>query len=418
MTLEARRITREPDRKKEAVSEHRATRTQQAVVDRPAARSLHMNGNGEPEARQDRERFDVVVIGGGQAGLAMGYHLAKRGVEFVILDASERVGDAWRKRWDTLRVFTPARYSGLPGMRFPAPGHSYPTKDEVADYLEDYARQMKLPVRSGITVDRVSRMDDVYVISAGDRQYEARQVVIAAGAYRHPKIPAFAAELDPGIRQLHASEYRNPSQLQDGAVLIVGASNSGAEIANDVGRQSPTLLSGRDTGKLPFHIDGRAARVLTHIVWFAFNRILTVSTPMGRKALPSMRDHGGPLERVKPDDLAAAGVERVYARTTGAPDGKPVLDGGRVLDVTNVIWCTGFRQDFSWIDLPITGEDGWPLQKRGVVPAAPGLYFVGLPFMHSFASPLIGGVGRDAAHVARHIARRAATVGRQVGAPR
>jgi putative flavoprotein involved in K+ transport len=352
------------------------------------------------------ERYNTVVIGGGQAGLATGYHLARRNIDFVILDANGRVGDSWRKRWDSLRVFTPARYDGLPGMPFPAPAHSFPTKDEIADYLETYAHEMKLPVQNGVSVERVSRAGDGYVVTAGERCFEAAQVVIAAGAYHHPRVPEFAIELGPDIRQLHSSEHRNPSQLQPGAVLVVGASNSGAEIARDVAKSHQTWLSGRDTGKLPFDIEGFPARVLDRVIWFVFNHVLTVRTPMGRKARPYMRNHGGPLERVKPKDLQAAGVERVFARTTGVRDGLPTLDDGTVLNVANVIWCTGFRHEYDWIDPPLATEDGWPVQNRGVVPDMPGLYFVGLPFQYSFASPLIGAVGRDAAYVADRVADR------------
>lgn len=359
------------------------------------------------------ERFDVVVIGGGQAGLATGYHLERHNFRFVILDASEHVGDSWRMRWDSLRVFSPARYDGLPGMPFPAPPHSFPTKDAVADYLATYAERMKLPVRSGVRVERLTRTDDGYVAVAGARTFEAFQVVIATGAYQIPRVPDFAADLDPKIRQLHSSEYRNPAQLREGSVLIVGASNSGAEIAKDIAHAHQIWLSGRDTGKIPVQIDSRAARVFDRVFWFAANHILTLNSPLGRKARPYMRDHGAPLERVKPADLSTAGVKRVYARTVGARDGLPLLDDGRALTVANVIWCTGFRQNYDWIEFPVIGEDGWPVQKRGVVSAIPGLYFVGLPFMHSFASPLMGGVGRDAAYVADKVASCARTRQRQ-----
>ena len=191
------------------------------------------------------EHFETVIIGGGQAGLSVGYHLARRDRRFVILDANQRIGDAWRERWDSLRLFTASRYDGLPGWPFPAPAWSFPTKDEVADYLEAYAARFDLPVRTGIRVDGLSREADRYVVAAGDRRFEADHVVVASGAYPRPRIPAFAPELDPGIVQLHSSEYRDPSQLQEGCVLVVGAANSGAEIALEVSRGHRTWLSGR-----------------------------------------------------------------------------------------------------------------------------------------------------------------------------
>jgi putative flavoprotein involved in K+ transport len=361
-----------------------------------------VNGVTEPE------RLDTVVIGGGQAGLAVGYHLRQRGRRFVILDSGERVGDSWRRRWDGLRLFTAARYDGLPGMPFPARAHTFPTKDDVADYLESYAIRMDLPVRLGCRVSGLWRNEggDGYVVAAGGQRFEATEVVVASGAYQHPRVPDFAAELGPAIRQLHSSEFHNPSNLQEGGVLVVGASNSGAEIAMSAARQHRTVLSGPDKGKMPVRPEGRLARLFDPAFWFFLNRVATLDNPFGRRALPFVRDHGGPLERVWPADLAAAGVERVYARTVGARGGLPVLDDGRVLDVANVIWCTGFRPEFGWIHPPVLGVDGWPLQVRGVVPSAPGLYFVGLPFLHSGASALLGGVGKDAAFIVDRIAAR------------
>jgi putative flavoprotein involved in K+ transport len=256
------------------------------------------------------EHFDVVVIGGGQAGLATGYHLAQQHVRFVILDSNERVGDSWRKRWDTLRVFTPARYDGLPGMPFPAGRHSFPSKDQVAEYLEAYATHFDLPVRGGVSVDGLWPAEDGqsgFILSTGDRRFVAGQVVVATGGFHDPRVPDFAAELDPGIRQFHSREYRNPSQLQEGGVLVVGAGNSGSEIALDVAREHRTLLSGRDTGHLPFDADGRVGRMLDPLIWFLANHASTVSTPVGRKMRGHVRAHGVPVERAKPKVLAAAG---------------------------------------------------------------------------------------------------------------
>ena len=354
------------------------------------------------------EHFETVIIGGGQAGLAVGYYLARQRRPFVILDAGKRTGDAWRTRWDGLRLFTAARYDGLPGLPFPGPRDALPTKDEVADFLETYANEMGLPVRSGIRVTGVwaAEHGEGFRVQAGSDEFDATNVVVANGAYSQPRIPGFAADLDPSILQLHSSEYRSPSQLRDGGVLVVGASNSGAEIALAVAREHPTILSGPDKGKMPARPESRLARVIDPGFWFFINHIATLSNPFGRRALPFVRDHGGPLERVWPADLEAAGVERVFDRTVAARGGLPALEDGRSLEVTNVIWCTGFRPNYDWIHLPVVGADGWPMQVRGVVPAVPGLFFVGLPFLHSAASALLGGVGRDAAHVVRQMQPR------------
>jgi len=354
------------------------------------------------------ERFETVVVGGGQAGLSVGYHLSQLGRRFVILEAGERVGDVWRERFDSLRLYTPARYDGLPGHSFPAPTWSFPTKYEVADYLEAYVERFDLPVRTGVKVDSLSQEGDRYVLHAGERSFEADRVVVASGTFQSPVTPGFADKLDPSIHQLHSNDYRNPSQLREGPVLVVGASHSGGDIAFELGRVHPTVLSGRVHGEIPFRIDGRPARVIMRVLWFLANRVLTMQTPIGRRVCPEVRAGGGPLLRVKRADLEAAGVEHTESRVAGVRDGKPVLDDGRVLDVANVIWCTGFGKDVSWIDIPVTGDDGWPEQERGMATSSPGLYFVGLPFLNAFGSMLVGGVGRDAEYVAKSIATQQA----------
>ena len=353
------------------------------------------------------EKVPVVVIGAGQAGLSVGYHLTQLGVPFVILDANKRIGDTWRRRWDSLRLFTSAKFSSLDGMPFPAPPDSFPTKDEMADYLETYANHFLLRVENGVTVDRVTRQDGRYIVIAGSRRFEAEHVVVAMATYQRGKVPAFARELDPRIVQIHSSGYRNPSQLKDGAVLIVGAGNSGAEIAMEISRRHTTWMSGRDVGEVPFRIGGLPARLFLarFVLRFLFHRVLTLDTPMGRKARPSIISKGGPLIRTKAADLAAAGVKRV-GRIAGVRDGKPLLEDGRVLDVANVIWCTGFHPGLSWIDLPVFDGDGEPNHERGVVCGEPGLYFVGLHFLYAFSSTMIHGVGRDAQYVAETIAAR------------
>ena len=353
------------------------------------------------------EHFETVIIGAGQAGLSVGYHLAKRGLPFVILDANERIGDSWRKRWDSLKLFTPARYDGLPGWPFPAPAWSFPTKDEMAGYLEAYTARFDLPVQTGVRVDGLSREADRYVVAAGDRRFEADHVVVAAGAYQSPRIPAFASELDPNIVQLHSSEYRDPSQLQEGGVLVVGAANSGAEIALEVSRDHRTWLSGRHPGQEPTRPGSRWDRLLMPVIWFMFSHVLTVKTPIGRMVRQKLHSRGLPLARVRPKDITAAAIERV-PRTRGARGGLPVLDDGRDLEVANVIWCTGFVPDFAWIELPVFAEDGVPAHDRGIVESEPGLYFVGLFFLSAASSSLVGGVGRDAEYIAEHIARHIA----------
>jgi putative flavoprotein involved in K+ transport len=349
------------------------------------------------------ERFETVIIGGGQAGLAVGYHLARRGRPFVILDGNERIGDSWRKRWDSLRVFTPARYNGLPGMPYLGHPWSFPTKDELGDYLESYAARFELPKQTGVTVDGLSGDGGRYVVTAGSTRFEAGHVVVASGACQTPRVPVFATELDPSIVQLHSSAYRNPSQLRDGDVLLVGAGNSGAEIAAEVSRTHRTFLAGKEPGHIPARHGSIPFRILVRGVRFLGHRVLTTGTPIGRKVRPKFLAKGTPLIRIRPKDLAAAGVER-GPRVVGVRDGLPEVEDHRVLDVANVIWCTGFRPSFPWIDLPVFGDGGEPLHDRGVVQGQPGLYFMGLPFQYAATSDVLPGVSRDAEHVAKHIA--------------
>ena len=351
------------------------------------------------------QRYDIVVIGAGQAGLATGYHLARHGADFVMLDRYERVGEAWRRRWESLRLFTPARMDGLPGMAFPGPLDYRPTKDEVADFLEAYAARMRLPIELGVSVERLTeaRADGPGFEIVTDRgTYHADRVIVASGAWHEPRVPSFAAELDDDVLQLHSSEFRDVSRLRPGVVVVVGAANSGAEIAALAARDHETWLVGRDTGQMPFDIDGRVADVADSVVWFLANHVVTVHNPIGRRVIAAVRDHGTPLERVRKRDLEAAGVKRILTRAVGTQDGLPMLEDGQVLSAHNVIWATGFRHDLPWIQLsePVVGEDGWPIHDGGVSTGAAGLFFVGLPFQTSVASALLGGVDRDAQHIA------------------
>ena len=355
------------------------------------------------------ERVDTVVIGGGQAGLAVGRQLQQRGRRFVILDAYPRVGDAWRKRWDSLLLFTPARYCGLPGMRFPASGGTFVTKDEMADYLEAYARRFDLPIHTNTRVDGLTRDGDHFRVTAGDKSFEADNVVVAMANFQQPKRPPFADMLDPRIVQIHSHEYKNPSQLADGPVLVVGVGNSGADIAMEVVRHHPTWLAGKESAAVPFRIEPFLARnLLIRGVRFVGHHVLTVRTPIGRKVRPHFLLSAAPLVRVKPRDFVPAGITRV-GRIVDARDGLPVTEEGQMLDVANIIWCTGYRPGFSWIDLPVIGDRQEPQHERGVLAQEPGLYFVGLEFVYSATSATITGVARDARRVVKHLAARPPT---------
>ena len=364
------------------------------------------------------EHHAVIVIGGGQAGLSAAYHLSQRGRDCVLLEASDRIGDVWRQRYESLRLYSPASADTLPGMRFPLPGRSFPTGRQMGDYLEAYASHHRLPVRTGVRVDELGPAEDAdadaasFRITTSQGTFSADQVIVAMGGFRNPRVPDFAAELDPAIRQLHSSEYRSPDQLQPGPVLVVGFSHSGADIAHEVATAGhTTILSGKGHGQIPFAIDSWRGRYLGWpIARFVTTRILTLGTPIGRKMAPKVRRGGAPLLRIRRPELQAAGVDLRELRTVGVTGGRPRLADGTVLEVGNVIWCTGFRPDYSWIRLPLEMEDGWPVQHRGVAASVPGLYFLGIPFLHSFASMLVLGAPRDARYVVERIAEGPARV--------
>ncbi|GAA2129834.1 NAD(P)/FAD-dependent oxidoreductase [Nocardioides bigeumensis] len=356
------------------------------------------------------QHIETIVIGAGQAGLSTGYHLKRLGRSFVILDGAARVGDQWRQQWDTLRLYSPAGYDGLPGLPFPAARWSFPGKDEVAAYVEQYAAHHELPVRLGVRVEALDgRPDGGYAVRTSAGEWTCDNVVVATGTFgRTPAIPDFAAELDPRIVQLHSSEYRRPGQLPEGRVLVVGASHSGTDIAYDVAQTHPTTLCGRDCGEIPVDFDSWIGHRVFPLIVFAWRHVLTRRTPMGRKEMGHVRKHGGPMIRVKRKHLAERGVERLTDRATGVVEGRQVV-GDDALDVATVVWATGFKQQFGWIHLPVIGEDGWPVEYRGVVDAAPGLYFCGLSFQYAFSSMVFPGVGRDAAYVAEHLDHRMRT---------
>lgn len=355
------------------------------------------------------EHVETLIIGAGQTGLAAAYHLSKRGLPLLVVDANDRIGDQWRRRYDSLRLFSPARWDGLPGKAFPAPGWSSPTGRQMADHLEAYAAWIGAPVRTGVAVDRLSPAgdgSDDLIAAAGDMRIRARQVIVATGAFSIPNIPEIAGRLDPEIRQLHSSDYHNPSQLADGPVLVVGLGHSGADIALEVARTHRTVVSGRPHGELPFRVlETWRARLFLPVLAFMEQHVLTIRTPIGRRASAESRILPAPLLRVRRVDLDRAGVERHESRVASVVDGRPALEDGTILDVATIIWCTGSRPDYSWIEPAVTGDDGWPVEERGVS-TVPGLYFLGVPFQYGLTSQLIDGADRDARHVVERIADR------------
>jgi putative flavoprotein involved in K+ transport len=362
-----------------------------------------------PAGHTATERIETVVIGAGQAGLAVGYHLSRHGLPYVILESRDRVGGSWWDRWDAMRLFTPVSQDSLPGLKIRAP--TFPDCATMTRYFMEYATHFRLSVRTGRRVDAVSVDHGGYLVTAGDELMRAANVVVATGEHNRPRIPEFADDLDPRIVSIHSREYRRPAQLAEGPVLIVGAGNSGADIALDVATGHRTYLSGRHPGHLPLRIERWHSRhVLSPMAWFVQTRVLNRDTRLGRAVLSRARARTPPLYRIRPTDLRRSGVIRV-PRTVGVVDGVPRLSDGRLLpDVANVVWCTGFRPDHSW--LAIGGLDpAAPLpSRRCAVTGQPGLFVIGQAFQQTFTSHTVGGVGRDAAYIAAEIAARHRTI--------
>ena len=356
------------------------------------------------EPVSSEESFHTIIIGGGQAGLAAGYFLARQGVKFTILDGQARTGDAWRCRWESLRLFTPSQFDGLPGLPFPKPKNTFPTKDEVAGYLEDYAGHFHLPVRHNLKVDSLRHDGQAYRVEAGAGRLSARNVIVATGAYHKPFIPDFAAQLDRQVFQLHTSAYYSPQQIPAGSLLVVGAGNSGAEIALELVKAGKKVtLAGRDVGRLPSNsalgrvLDGRP-------MWWVITHLMTVDTPMGRKVQTASAHGGTPLGRASRRELAEEGGQ-LPPRGSGGQAGVLRLGDGRTLPVVGLPLGTGFRPDFAWIHLPILDEHGLPRHACGAAQGAPGLYFLGLHFQTGLSSSFLGGVGKDAGMIAGMISQ-------------
>lgn len=347
----------------------------------------------------EKHKWATIIIGAGQAGLATGYHLKKYGEDCLIVDAADKIGDSWRKRWDSLRLFTPAQFNGLPGLTFPAQKNYCPTKEEVADYLETYAAKHELPVKLNTTVFYVSKVNEGYEIESSSGTLFCENVVVASGYYAKPRIPEFAGRLDMETKQLHSSEYTNHHALPMGEVLVVGAAASGVQIAIDVAKYRQTTLAGNYTTKIPDAI----FKYIGRFYWWFISNALTTKTKMGRKAKAGiMKGGGAPLVNVSSKDVEAAGIKHV-PKVTDAKYGKPVLEDGRILNPSAIIWCTGFNKNFSWLEESATDDNGYPIAERGISTVLDGLYFVGMLFQHALTSHLIGGVGKDAAFIAKHI---------------
>jgi putative flavoprotein involved in K+ transport len=343
--------------------------------------------------------LDALVIGGGQAGLAMGYHLAQSGRSFQILDASADIGERWRSRWDSLLLFTSGRYNNLPGLPFPAAPDTYPGKDDVANYLQAYAAKFKLPVRLNMKVTSLTRGGGGYIAKAGGEVLAARQVVVATGPFQVPLIPPIADMLDPGVHQIHSAHYRHPRSVPPGKVLVVGAANSGCQISQELSATHQVELSvGQRIPAIPQRPLGRD--IWTWATALRLDKV-TADSRLGKR-LAGRDQVIGP----GPRRLARRHGIRLRPRAAHAAGQTVTFADGSAADFDAVVWATGFAADHSWIDIQEAKDvRGHILHQRGVTPV-PGLYMLGLTWQHTRGSALLGWVGSDAAFLAEQIARR------------
>jgi putative flavoprotein involved in K+ transport len=351
----------------------------------------------------DDEQLDVVVVGGSQAGLAMAWHLQRLGLAFVVLEAEPEVGHVWRSRWDSLKLFTPAQYDALPGMAFPAPADTYPTKDPVADYLQAYAKAFDLPVRVNGRVTALRRVGDEFEVRTADAAFRARQVVVATGPFQVPFVPPMASKLDPSVTQLHSAAYRNPQALPEGPALVVGGGNSGFQIAEELAATRTVDLSiATRYPMLPQRLAGR------DLFWWLTRLGLlkvTVSSRPGRRM--SRRDFVIGTNRRRLERKRV----RFRPRLVDA-EGRTVrfADHSLLEDVGVVVWATGYRSDYDWLHIPGVVREGHVIHRRGVT-EVPGLFFLGLSWQHTRGSALLGFVNDDAAYLADRIATSLGTAG-------
>jgi len=343
------------------------------------------------------QNYDVIIIGGGQAGLSLGYYLRKTSLSFLIIDKGREVGEVWRERYDSLTLFTPGFYSALPGSSFIGAKNSYPTKDEVADYLKWYVKEHTIPVQHETKVQKLQQVPDGFLLKTNKGEYHTKKVVVATGPFQKPLIPSFSQTLSKNVLQLHSSQYKNPQQLNEGSVLVVGGGNSGAQIAVELSKQREVHLSVSHKLKfIPLDVGSKS------IFWYIEKLGLYSASKdsfLGR-VVKKMKD---PILGSELKPLLESGKIKLKPRTTSIQDNTFYFIDGSQLLVNNVIWSTGFRPDYSWIDISnLVDQTGFPIHNRGVT-TIKGLYFIGLPWLHSRSSALMGGVGKDAEYLSKQI---------------
>ncbi|WP_025151357.1 NAD(P)/FAD-dependent oxidoreductase [Bacillus sp. H1a] len=334
--------------------------------------------------------LDIVVIGAGQAGLSMGYYLQQGGYDFVILDGEKRIGDSWRNRYDSLILFTPKSYSSLPGMKLEGDENAFPTKDEIANYLEIYASHFSLPVQMETIVHKVQKIKNTFELSTDKGVFHSKHVIIASGAFQKPFIPSISKSLPQEVFQIHSSQYQSPETIPGGPILVVGGGNSGTQIATELaGSRDVTISISQPFKSLPLKIMGKS---IFH--WLEKVGLLYAGTTTKRGSW--FQQQSDLIFGFEFKKLIRKGNIKIHSRAIQAQEREITFNDRSKISVQNIIWSTGFVPDYKWIDIEGTlDEKGFPLHKRGVSPCQ-GLYYIGLPWQHQRGSALICGVGKDA----------------------
>ncbi|WP_411733297.1 flavin-containing monooxygenase [Paeniglutamicibacter sp.] len=346
------------------------------------------------------QNHSTIIIGAGHCGLAMAHELAVRGEGFLMLEAGPAPGSSWNSRWESLELFTPAGHDGLPGRKFPARRGTFPTAGAVFDYLQSYAAAFEMPIQTSTTANHLEvGAEGEFSVQTTMGTFSSSRVVVATGVHQVPKIPELAKQISEDTSQLHSSDYRNPALIPDGPVAVVGFGTSGAQIACELASSHEVTICGRPTP----HVPEGLIRYAPALYWFLVHRLLTRSTPAGRKVAQRIFTRGAPLIRVSTQDVESAGVTRA-GRVDAVRDGVMVAQDGTPIEASTIIWATGYRPDYSWIEGLRTDEHGYPFHHRGISAEIPGLGFLGIPFQYGLTSGIIGGAGRDARYLARRLA--------------
>lgn len=341
--------------------------------------------------------LDFIVVGAAQAGLSMAYYLKKLNKDFLLVDKEASIGASWRNRWDSLTLFTPSEFNNLPGLAFPGPKGHYPSKDEVAEYFQDYVAEYDFPVQFNTLIDKITPQNDHFLLKSPQGDFKAKNVIIATGPFHIPYIPAFSEKIDPEIFQVHSNYYKNPDQLQPGKTMVVGAGDSGFQILDEISqRETEVYFSGTSKVRLlPQEILGK-----TLFWWLKKSGILGFSKDswIGKKLSTSRQ----PIIGTDVKAILRRENVRLIGKVKNAERATIYTEDREIKDLRNIVWATGYRPNFKWIEGLELTENGYPVHQRGVSNIN-GLYFIGLPWLYTRGSATLGGIKKDAEYLANHI---------------